>query len=274
MKFSKLGIAYMFKNFLYIFLLCLIPAVFVGLFCGPYQIVEFMNIYSSKEILNFSSIFQILMPFDWLRILLSILGVLLVSVFISMVLGEMERHMRSGKSNFKHMFSYVNNDIMVVMINLVVLAIIYLVFTFLLGSILFLFHLMLSGLGNVPTVLNVIFAIVFCCVHIVVYTFATILFLTNIPNMITNGYSFKEGVSSTCQLIGKSAFKLLLAFILPYAIIIAFISPLAKTNLLWIPNIVCTLLQYMYYSSLAMTSFFELSNTPRYDNRKYYNYNK
>ena len=172
------------------------------------------------------------------------------------------------------MFTYVNNDILVVLINIILLAVIYAVLTFLLGSISFLLHLIFSGLSNIPTVLNSVFTIILTCAFLALYVFITVVLLVNIPNMITNGYSLKEGISSTMQLIGKSGFKLWLSFLLPYVIFIPFVILLCDTGFVWIASIVCTYLQYMIYSSTAMTSFFELSGTPRYDNRKYYNYNK
>lgn len=274
MKLFKLGLKYMFKNFGYMSLLWLLPTVFIGLFCGPYKIIEFVNLYPTTNISNFGDIFAILMPIDWLKVLLGILAIVLVAIFLSMVIGEMESHMRSGKFSFKNMFTFVNNDILVVLINIVLLAVIYTVLTFLFGCIAFLFHLIFSGLAFVPTTLNSIITIVLSCGFVALYVFVTLVFLINIPNMLTNGYSLKEGISSTMQLIGKSGFKLWLSFLLPYVVIIPFVSLLCKTNFVWIANIICTYLQYMLYSSITMTSFFELSNTPRYDNRKYYNYNK
>ena len=140
------------------------------------------------------------------------------------------------------------------------------------GSIIFLFHLLISGLSNTPTLLCVIIAIVLCCALIVVYVLANIEMLINIPNMISNGYSLKEGLSSTTQLVGKNLFKLLLAYLLPYIIIIPFVSLLCKTGAWWVAEILSFLIMTVYYSALTMTAYFELSDTSRYDNRKYYSY--
>lgn len=274
MKYFKLAFKYLFKNVGYISLIWLLPALFLGFFCGPFRIIEFMNLYPTTTIAQFSDIFKILMPTDWLAILLSILAVLLVSIFLSMVFGEMESHMRSGKFRFKNLFAYVNNDILVVFANIVFLAIIYVGIMLIFGSIAFLLHLVMSGLAGVATTLNIIITIVLAVCVLVLYTFLTSVFLINIPNMITNGYSLKEGLSSTIQLIGKSGFNILIGYLLPYVVFIPFVSLLCKTNASWVANVVCVFLQYAYYSSLTMTSFFELSNLPRYDNRKYYNYNK
>lgn len=272
MRFIKLGSKYFAKNCWWLLLIWLVPSVFIGFLTGPFQLVEFMNKYPTTTISGFGDIFKILMPISWQRVVFALIGVILVSVFLSMSIGQTESHMRSGKLNFKEIFSYINNDILVVVINVIVIEVVNLLLTFILGSVLFLFHLLLCGLSSVPTILTVIIAVILCCAVILLYGFVLAMFLINIPNMITNGYSFKEGVSSTAQLIGKNGFKLIIAYLLPYIIIIPFVSLLFKTNALWVANVLCFLLTSVYYSSLTMTAYFELSDTNRYDNRKYYNY--
>lgn len=272
MKFVKLGSKYAFKNCWWLALIWLLPSVFVGLFCGPFQLIEFMNIYPTTAISGFVDVFKILMPISWQRVVCVILGVLLVAVFLSLAVGETESHMRGGKLIFKDIFSCINNDVLVVLINVVVLEVIYLALTFIFGCVIFLFHLMLCGLGTSPSVLCSILAIVLCCVLLVLLTIMSALFLINIPNMMSNGYSFKVGVSSTAQLISKNTFKLLVAYILPYALIIPLVCGLCKTDLSWLANILSFLILSVSYSAVTMTSYFELSDTSRYDNRKYYNY--
>lgn len=272
MKFIKLGSSYFFKNSWWMLLIWLLPAIFVGLLASPFQLIQFVNVYPSTVISGFGDIFQILMPVSWLRVVFVILGIVLVAIFISLAIGISESHMRSGKLGFKEMFSYVNNDILVSLVNILIIEVIYIILTFLLGSILFLAHLLLSGLSSTPTILNFIIAIVFCVVSLLIFTLACAMFLVNIPNMISNGYSLKEGISSTSQLISKNTFKLLFAYLVPYIFIIPFVSLLAKTNVLWIANIISFLLLGAYYTCVTMTAYFELSNTSRYDNRKYYNY--
>lgn len=273
MRYIKLGSGYFFKNSWWLFLVWLLPSIFIGFCAGPFQIIQFINKYPTTTISEFKDIFALIMPFSWQNIIFVILGISLVSIFLSMAIGEIENHMRSGKKNFKVMFSYVNNDVLVSFINILIIEIVYIAFTFLLGSVLFLLHLLMSGLASVPTLLNSIFAITLCVAVLVIFVSIEATFLINIPNMISNGYSLKEGISSTSQLMGKSTFKIILSYLAPYLFIIPIISLFAQTNVAWIGNILCFMLMCSYYSSLTMTAYFELSNTNRYDNRKYYNYN-
>ena len=274
MRYIKLCFGYLFKSGWYIWLLWLLPSIFVGFCCLPFNLIKFINIYPSITISHFGDMFWALSPVTWLNFLFAVLGIVLVSIVLSMTIGQMESHMRSGKLNFKEIFSYVNNNILVVLVNVILMFVISFVMTFLLGAVLFLFHIMFSGLSNTPTVLNIVFAVILSAGTLVLFMFAMAIFCFNIPNMITNGYSLKEGISSSVSVIGGNAFKLALAFLLPFVIVIPFFSLLAKTNVLWIANLISALLVMSYYSVLTMTSYFEISNTSRYDNRKYYNYNR
>ena len=242
MKYVKLGFGYTFKHGWYLCIMWLLPAIFLGLCCEPFQIIKFLNVYSDNAISNFADIFKILMPISWKTVIFGILAIVLVSVCLSMAVGQIESHMRSGKLNFKEVLSYVNENILVTLANILVAALIYIILTFLLGAILFLFHLMLSGLSNAPTVLNMIFASIFCAIFLILFLFAISLLMVNIPNMIANGYSFKEGISSSVQLIGKNAFKIVFAYLVPFVVVIPFVSLLCKTNVAWIANILCSLI--------------------------------
>ena len=274
MRYIKLCFSYLFKSGWYIWLLWLLPAVFLGLTCLPFQLIKFMNTYPSIVITKFGDMFWALLPFTWKNVIFTILGFVLISVVLSMTIGQMESHMRSGKLNFKEIISHVNNNILVTFVNVFIMFLLHLILTFLLGAILFLFHIMFSGLNNSPTILNIIFSVILCSVYLIFFMFILAIFCINIPNMITNGYSLKEGISSSVSLVGNMAFKLAMSFLLPCAIVIPFVSLLAKTKAFWVANLICSLLVLSYYSVMIMTSYFELSNTSRYDNRKYYNYYK
>ena len=88
MKFIKLGVKYSLKNSWWLALIWLLPSVFVGLLCGPYQIISFMNNYPTTVINDFGSIFSLILPFGWQKIVFALLGILLVSVFLSMAIGQ------------------------------------------------------------------------------------------------------------------------------------------------------------------------------------------
>ncbi len=270
MKFIKLSFSYMFKNFLWIFLLSLIPAVFFGILMSPFKLFEFMNLYSSLPVVDFSTMFVALLNIGWLEFVLILLGMVLLSLFGSCVFGQMEKHMRSGKVKFNSLGNYVNNNILVVGANLFILLLLYIILIFLLSTILFLLHLIFSGLQSTPNLANTIIAFIFCSAIFVLFLEFVAIFLLNIPNMSINGYNARTSFSNSLKLLHKDNFMYMLAMLVPFVLIIPLVSLLTGTGFVWVANFVGTLFVIMYYSSLTMTAYFELSNTPRYDNRKYY----
>lgn len=270
MKFIKLAFNYMFKNFLWVFLLSLVPVIFVGSLLSPFKIFEFMNIYSSLPVINFSSIFLQLLNLSWVKLILLVLALVIVSIFTSCIFGQMEKHMRSGKLKFNSIGNYLNNNILLVGANLLILLVLYVILTFLLSTIIFLLHIIFSGLQSSPTLLNTIIVLIFSSSMFVLFLQLIAIFLLNIPNMAINGYSPKIAFSNSLRLLNKNNFQYMLAMLVPFVLIIPLVSLLAGTNFVWIINIIGFLFVIMYYTSLTMTGYFELSNTARYDNRKYY----
>lgn len=272
MKYIKLSFKYLFKNFLYIFLLAVIPAVFLGTLTSPFKIFEFMTNYKDITVNDFGSIFSGLFDVKFLPIFFGLIGLVILAIFVSLAIGQMENHMRSGKINYKSMFQYVNNNILVVLVNIFITLIIWFMLQFLLSAILFLLHLIISGLGNTPNVANIILAVLLCALKFVLFIQVVSIMLINIPNMLISGYPIKQAISNSIKLLNKNNFQFLLAMFLPFVIIIP-LACLLKGGWCYLTDILGVLIIFLHYTTLCMTSYFELSGTPRYDNRKYYHYN-
>ena len=272
MKYIKLSFKYLFKNFLYIFLLAIIPAGFLGALTSPFKIFEFMTDYKNIKVDSFADIFNGLINFNFLPVFFSILGLVVLAIFVSLAIGQMENHMRSGKINYKNMFQYVNNNILVVLVNIFIVLVIWFLLQFLLSAILFLLHLIISGIGNTPNVANIIFAVLLCTVKFVLFIQIVSIMVINIPNMLISGYPIKQAISNSIKLLNKNNIQFLFSMFLPFVIIIP-LSCVLKGNWCYLTNILGVLILFIHYTTLCMTSYFELSGTPRYDNRKYYHYN-
>ncbi len=271
MRYIKLTTKYMVKNILFLFLIALIPSIFMGSVLSPFKFLEFINGYTQITVTGFSSIFYSIVDISWLKILFYVLAYALISVAVSIILGQIENHFRSGKKNFSNVKNYINNNILTVFFALLLLSLIGLLVSLISSTIIYLFHIVINGLNTTPNTITVIIAIVvfvlyFCVMSIV----STILYL-NIPNMLNNGYNFKQSISSTINYVGKNFLNVMLAYLLPYAIIILLVSIFNFSNIaLHIINIICVLISIMYYSSFVMTTYFDLCGMQRYDERKYY----
>lgn len=271
MKYVKLSLGYVFKNFLYIFLLAIVPTAYFGGLLSPFKTFEFMTNYPKITVNNFGDIFYALIDFKILPIILLVLGIAVLSIFVSLAIGQMENHMRSGKLNYKNMYQYLNNNILVVITNLAIIFLVWFVLQFLLSGLIMLLHLVCSGIGSQPTAVNIVIAIVLCVIKFILFVgIASIMFLT-IPNMLISGYPTKQAISNSIKLMNKNMFSFIFAMIVPFVFIIP-LACLLKGSLVYITNIFGVLILFIYYTALSMTAYFDLSNINRYDNRKYYNY--
>lgn len=271
MRYIKLSVKYSVKNILFLFLMSLIPAITIGSLLSPFKFLEFINNYANLTIVGFGDIFYSIIDINWIKILFYALGLILLSVFLSVIVGEIENHFRSGKRNYLNFKHYINNNILTILLNLFIFVVLNFVISFLCGTVIYLFHMIFCGLNTTANVGCVIIAIIVFTLYFCVIGLCGLALLINVPNMMINGYNFKQALSSTINLIGKDFFNLVLAFILPFALIIPLISIFNFSSIaLHIVNSICLIISIIYYSSFALSAYFDLSNLPRYDERKYF----
>ena len=161
---------------------------------------------------------------------------------------------------------------MVVILNLVIFCVINFILSFLYGTIVYLFHILIAGLNTHANVALIIISIILGAIYFCLIVMVGLIALLNIPNMSFNGYNLKQSVSNSINLVSKNYFGLILACILPFAIIIPLVSIFNFSSVaLHIINVICLIISIMYYSSFTMTAYFDLLGLTRYDERKYYN---
>lgn len=271
MRYIKLSFKYLIKNGLFLFLLGLIPAIFIGLVLSPFKFLEFINNYTSIAVVNFGNIFFGVVDISWLKLLFYVLAFALLGICVSVIIGFIENHFRSGKRNYYSFKNYINNNILVVLLNLITISVLNFVLQFLCATLIYLFHLMFAGVNASANVGSLIVAIIIFVLYFIISSIYSMVLTLNIPNMMINGYTFKQSLSSTINSLTKNFINLLLAFLLPFILIIPLISIFNFSGVaLSIVNCICVLISIMYYSALVMTAYFDINNINRYDNRKYY----
>ena len=74
MRYIKLNFKYLIKNILFVFLLSLIPAIFMGSLLNPFKFLEFVNNYANIVVVNFADIFYNIIDISWLKLLFYVIG--------------------------------------------------------------------------------------------------------------------------------------------------------------------------------------------------------
>lgn len=272
MNFLKLTFGYLKKNFLFLSLYAILPTIFVGVLLHPFGLFEFISKYPNIIVKDYGSVINIIFNLNIWRILIALLGVLILCICMSMSFGQIESHMRSGKVNLKKSASFLNNNFMVIVVNVIIMAICIMLIEFLYANLVTLCHLCFSSLNSTPNIATIIIAILLACIAVVLQVQIVAIFLLNIPNMTTNGYPLKQALSNSVKILNKHNFAFMFAIILPFVVIIPLVCVLAGPYVC-IANVVGVFILSVYIPSLVMTGYFSLSNTTRYDNRRYFNYN-
>lgn len=271
MRYIKLSFKYLIKNGLFLFLLSVVPAVFIGTLLSPFKFLEFINNYSGLTVVGFADIFYGVIDISWLKILFYIIGFALLGVCVSVILGEIDGHFRSGKHNYSNFKNHINNNVLVVALNIIAVFIINFILSILAGTIIYIFHIVIAGLNATPNAWCVIIAIIIYTLFFCISNIISFILYLNIPKMLLNGYTLKQTLSSTINSLSNNFISLILGYLVPNLIIIPLVAIFSFSGVaMSFVNIIGVIILIMYNTSYIMVSYYDINNISRYDNRKYY----
>ena len=85
----------------------------------------------------------------------------------------------------------------------------------LLSSVILLIAVLFTGLNSTPNIGTILVSALLCVASLLLIMQIFTTFLINIPNMMINGFSFKNALYNSIKLVNKTNHKLLIACILP-----------------------------------------------------------
>ena len=265
MKYIGPAIKYGLHNLKYMLPFVVLPAMFIGVFTRPFCLSNYLYAYPNMSVNNYMDIFGAFFNFSWQNIVLTALGFLLVVMVMTLLHGFIERHMRTGKFSIHEASSIINGNILAVGLCSLFIIVLYMVCMIILSLVVFWLHLLISGLGNVPTLFNV--AVVYALGVLVSVGFIRLamqMYLA-IPEVISTGYSFNACLSEVGDKMNRSSFGIWLAYVLP---LFVHIPVLVLSNGYWWCRIILFVLMtlYMvYYLSLTYVVYFAISGFSRVD---------
>lgn len=279
MKYAKETISYMLSNFarfLLLFAMALIPSAIVAFFMDPQGFGLIIPVSQIREIEGFSDIFFLVFSKRLTTQYPYILPIalLLISVSMSYTVGMVDRHFRTGRLSLRNPLSLMNNCFLPILATMFLLAIIYLLFKFILVCVLSLLTLILGSFKVGEVIITVAIGIISVVGFCFLLVFVRPIIFTS-PNMLVYGYSFKDAFGVTLKMGEKAdKFQLNVALILPFAIYILIGAIMAILPLgFWVQTIVHTVIIALlmnYLTTYVMTAMFDLSGIERRDKKKYY----
>ena len=268
LAYQKSALLFVCRNFPYLILFALLPAVCHGLLRTEQTYFDFFEKLRSsasgkltfQEIyVNFSMIFS---NRGWL----GLLALALYAAGISGVAYQVEKIMRIGKRNFAGVPHGFNNHILITVIAGALYILSYEVISLVLSALLIAFSAMFST-GFVYFI-----SIVFILAAYVLYTFVATPFFVWIPCLFVNGYRFGEGFVEATYLLENKWTSVAFSVIMPFLVcqLVFLLLKVAFNQVFFAVKIVVYAFVFLYYVALAYTVFFDLTGMERVDLKKKY----
>lgn len=269
MKYFIDALKYNGKNLIKMAVFALIPAFFIGGLIQPYCLSNFYAQYDELVVSSYSSIFGAFFNFNWQNVIVSLLGLLLLIFIVSVIMGIIERHMRTGKFSLSESTTFLNNNFLIVFAYFALLLFLYFATMVVISLILFVMHILMSGTGNIPTTSNYILSyVVGIGLFLLFFYFATIIFLS-IPETISTGYSVPNCIGNTAENLGKKARKAYFSFVV--VLLIHFPIAILSFGTWWqvLANILSIFLYICYFCTVNYIIYFDANNISREDTHKF-----
>lgn len=264
MEYVKNVLGYYFRNFHYLILIVLAPALFVGLLLRPFGMFEFAFEYHNLSLQSFGDFFVNIFFGSWWSVLFLLVGLVLVILSVSVMLGFVESHFRVGQPSLVSAFSINNNLLGVAKATLALFIFCFVVEVLL--SLLMLFVHFLCGGNAVAIIFNYIVALGLCVLLGRIFNlfgYATVdTLINNVPLLV--------GLSNASRAASIKGDKVWMIEMVGLVICFGLMQIFTAIGLPAIGNILSIILFMPLVCVNGMMLFFERNNLPRKDTLKYY----
>lgn len=267
MRYTRLAFQYLIKNFWYLALATLVPAVVMGLFTEPCSMIQLFANFNFVELATFGDVFTAISELNWWSLLAGVFAVPIFSVFFSIVCGLESKHMRWGILSGDGLPRRINNNflpvfelIIVFLLAMELYALICSLFTFLWVKVVQKFAVKLA----LTIIFNVVIFLVMLCIMV--------MFSLTLPIMSVSGLSLRKALAGSVTLLKGKYFKMLFAVVVPMLIPYAAMGAMAAFDFKWrgIINIVIFIFIFSYYITLMYTTYFDIEDIDREDLKNKY----
>lgn len=266
--------SYMAKSARLLVPIAILPALLLGMFVKPLGFITFLPLYAVTDVKSFSDIAWLIFDkYAVTHVYPMILIFVVLTLCCAFSLSVIEKHFRIGKLMIKAPFKDVNSSLFPVLKTLFVLTAVYFVWKFVLCGIATLLHFVISGAG-VPNWWDiVILSLVITALFLLLMYFGMPAVFWA-PLMLTFGYSFVDAFIESMSLARKAGFKLYIALMLPFVVVIMLQCVVSFLPLPIIALKAISVLLYLflivYLVSFMMNATFELTGLERRDIKKKY----
>ncbi len=264
MRYIKLAFQYAKgRNFWKLALITIIPSLFFSFFASFSNVAKFFINFFDYDIRSFNAIFKELSDLSWNNLLLMIFSLVIIAIIISIFIGTMQRHMRTGKFAMKNIFKRINENFLPTALMLSILYIMIFVFGFFV-SLFVAFWFAVTKIKLAAFILSAFFALVI----FIIMMYLMSLFSLSVPYIVATGASVFSAASSSIRNARHHIKDIFLSILLPllplfaleYAVALLDFKPL----LLLVDTIFFSFL-ISYYPILIFVTYYDIQQLDRED---------
>ena len=272
MKYIGSAFKYLFKNFIFLFPFALLPSYFLAMSMDIDNLAMLAeSALAVRTDFDFLQVFTFLSPFNAEGWPFALLFVAMCAVFIPMLHGFIERHMRIGSRSYKGIAGRFNTNFLPSLVVLLLILLGYELWALLAAGLVYAVTILLDGVACYVIAVAVLLG------ANALLAWLVSVFLLWLPCMQITGYGYMDALNFSGQLYVRRRGKLFLAVFLPQAtgVILQFaIVAASPLEALRIPAYLLLELVYLflflYYCVLMYVAYFDAAGEERMDLAKKY----
>lgn len=268
MRYFKMTLKYLFRNFIFIFFFAVIPSYFYAKSCNLENLTAVvLSVMQGRFNLDFFQLFSFFSLFDISRWYFALIAFALTVIFMAMLLSLMDKHMRVGTRSFKDLFQRMDYNIGSTLYILSLAFICYELWALVSAGFISLVVMVITN-----GIARCIICLLFTIVIMVALCYIISKFLLWLPCRHITGYGFLDSLSYSSQLNANKKGGLFLSVLVPYflcvilqcvVIVLSIYFELGRLPFLFIELIY--LFVFLYFNVLMYVAFFDANGEERMD---------
>lgn len=269
MKYIKLTFQYMGnKHFWKLLLFTVIPSILLSIISHFNSTIKMFIKFFDMDYYNFTTLHRYIMDtksinFVWWYYPAIFAILILMSILLSIMIGTMQRHMRTGKFQITNIFKRINENVIPSFLTLLAIFI----FIFLFGvSVSLVTSLWFTITKN--NIATFVLSLVFMILAFVFLIIVIALFSMTTPDIVCTGKRIRDAVSLSIRTVGSKLFSICVAFTLPLLLLFLIQIGISFADIRILQFIADTLMMIFicsYYPVLVFVTYYDLFDRDRED---------
>lgn len=254
------------KHFWKLMLLVLVPSVAISLFTGFDTMAKLFVNFPERTSYRFTDLYGLTSEVNW-KVLLGLIAVFIsYNVLFAVMVGAMQRHMRTGRFAITNIFKRINENFLPVFVTLLMVFLFIFLFGFFMNITILAWWAMTHNL-IATYVMSILFMVLFFMLLMWLFS----LFFLTCPNMVVTGQGLTDSITYSVRCRRSTQRRLFVAIALPLSIMLGM-----QFGLVWIPDPAYTVVHIIvnigimlfiacYYPVLMFVSYYQINDKDRED---------